>query len=307
MKDSEKKVKPVKIDYATALLALILIIAFIIILCCLISKFYNKMQIAKDKIATLNDKIEIISNEKETISIEQLDIESEEVRKLYGVIKMHNFSTETVNFHRKDDLTQENIDNKTKLLVILNECFVRDLDVENLNINGWGDIYAKDVKAIAKELFGDENSVELEDILDQGLEFTYDENEEKYISEINPDTNGELPNVADYSELLFAEKIEDKVYLYDRYARVTGRAFVKDDKVGVYATSDKEVVIDEKLSRDDLNGILSRLDSEGTKYLLDEELISLRTEYKENILTFRHEFKQNEDGTYQWLSSAPIY
>ena len=83
--------------------------------------------------------------------------------------------------------------------------------------------------------------------------------------------------------------------------------YVEEHKPGIYATSDKKIVIDESLSRTELNSRLSKYSSEGTKYLLDEEMFSLRANYRDDILTFRHEFELNEDSkTYKWVSSAPI-
>ena len=74
--------KPFKVDLATVTLVAVLLIAFIVILFCLISKFYNRMQLATDKVATLNDKIEVISSEKKPVVIEPLDIYSDVVRYL---------------------------------------------------------------------------------------------------------------------------------------------------------------------------------------------------------------------------------
>lgn len=299
--------KPIKVDLATVTLIFVLLIALIVILCCLISKFYNKMQIAKDNVATLNDKIEIISNEEEPVIVETLNIDSEEVTDLFNVVKVHNFSTEIVNFHRETPITSKDLDNKVKLLTIFNECFVRNLAVENPDINGWGDIYKTDIETVKNEIFGKDVTIDYDNIENTGLEFTYDDEEEKYISEINEETGGVLPNVNDVYEIVYAEKIGKKIYVYNRYARVCGRANVKADKPGIYATSDKKIVIDEGLSRTELNSRLSKYSSEGTKYLLDEEMFSLRANYRDDILTFRHEFELNDDSkTYKWVSSAPI-
>lgn len=298
--------KPFKVDLATVTLIFVLIVAFIIILFCLISKFYNKMQIAKEKVATLNDKIEIIANEKEPVVIETLDIYSDEMFDLYGMIEMVNFSTEIENFHREGKITVDDFTNEEKLIIILSECFSRDLEIENPNIHGWGDIYKKDIENVCKEIFGEGITLEYNDILDQGLEFTYDKNEEKYVSEINSKTMGALPNIKDITDLVYAEKIDNKVYLYDRFVRVLGPANIKDDPVGIYATSDKKVVIDDKISRDDINSMLSGYYFEGIKYDINEAMFSIRSNYRDDVLMFRHEFEINADGTYKWLSSAPI-
>ena len=112
--------KPFKVDLATVTLVAVLLIAFIVILFCLISKFYNKMQIATDKVATLNDKIEVISTEKTPVVIETLDINSELIRRLFDIVEMHNFSTEIENFHREGAITVNELDNTAKLLTIFN-------------------------------------------------------------------------------------------------------------------------------------------------------------------------------------------
>lgn len=300
--------KPFKVDLATVTLVAVLLIAFIVILFCLISKFYNKMQIATDKVATLNDKIEVISTEKTPVVIESLDINSELIRRLFDIVEMHNFSTEIENFHREGAITVNELDNTAKLLTIFNECFIRGLSVTNPDINGWGDIYKKDVEEVAKEIFGEDVKLDYVDILDMGLEFTYDENEEKYITEINSKTGGVLPNVDDIYEVLYAEKIDNKVYVYNRYARVYGRAYMKNDPVGIYGSSDKKIVIDDKISRDDLTDLLSRYFVEGPLYSLEEEMFSLRSQYRDSIPTYRHEFELNSDGTtYKWLSSSKAY
>lgn len=300
--------KPFKVDLATVTLVAVLLIAFIVILFCLISKFYNKMQIATDKVATLNDKIEVISTEKTPVVIETLDINSELIRRLFDIVEMHNFSTEIENFHREGAITVNELDNTAKLLTIFNECFIRGLSVTNPDINGWGDIYKKDVEEVAKEIFGEDVKLDYVDILDMGLEFTYDENEEKYITEINSKTGGVLPNVDDIYEVLYAEKIDNKVYVYNRYARVYGRAYMKNDPVGIYGSSDKKLVIDDKISRDDLTELLSRYFVEGPLYSLEEEMFSLRSQYRDSIPIYRHEFELNSDGvTYKWLSSSKAY
>ena len=300
--------KPFKVDLATVTLVAVLLIAFIVILFCLISKFYNRMQLATDKVASLNDKIEVISSEKKPVVIEPLDIYSDVVRRLFDIVEMHNFSMEIENFHRDGTVTVNELDNTARLLTIFNECFVRGLSVTNPDIHGWGDIYKKDIEEVAKEIFGENTKLDYVDILDMGLEFTYDENEEKYVTEINKETGGVLPNVKDMYEVIYAEKIDNKVYVYNRYARVYGRANVKNDPVGIYGSSDKKIVIDDKISRDNLSEVLSRYFAEGPQYMLEEEMFSLRSQYRDSVPTYRHEFELNTDGTtYKWLSSSKAY
>ena len=121
--------KPFKVDLATVTLIFVLIVAFIIILFCLISKFYNKMQIAKEKVKTLNDKIEIIANEKEPVVIETLDIYSDEMFDLYGMIEMVSFSTEIENFHREGKITVDDFTNEEKLIKKVIETVLKEEDI----------------------------------------------------------------------------------------------------------------------------------------------------------------------------------
>lgn len=238
---------------------------------------------------------------------EKLDIEDDLVRDLYSTIEVYNFGVEEVNFHRSNKITIDDLSNNFKLLVIFNQCFMKGFNTHITESQGWGDISEKDAKKVETEIFGKDANVKYESLLGYSLEFNY--KNKKFESEINQKTGGMNPNVNDYMEIVAASKDEDNIYIYDKFVRVTGLSVEPEEpKVGVYATSDKEIIIDENLTQEELNDIVSKYDQldSGGETPENYELLGLKDKYESQILTYKHTFKKSEDGTYYWVSSEPI-
>lgn len=239
---------------------------------------------------------------------EKLDIDSDLVKDLYSIVEVYNFGIEEVNFHRDSKVTIDDLNNNFKLLAIFNECFIKGLNTNITESQGWGDISLKNAKSVEKEIFGDNANVTYKDLLGYTMEFKF-KNNKKYETEINQKTGGMNPNVNDYMEVVAASKDGDTIYIYDKFVRTTGLSVDPNEPdVGVYATSDKKIVIDEKITQDDLIEIVKKYDQldSGGETPENYELLGLKDKYDDQILTYKHTFKKSDDGTYYWVSSEPI-
>lgn len=293
----ENETKKIKIGLSTIFLIIAIILIIIMGVLLYIQKIESDKQIAE------------LHNKNQELHIETIDINEEQIQELYSIVKMHNFGTEEENFYRKSKVTIDDLNNRFKMLAVFNQCFLRHLDVDNHLIRGWGDISVEDFNFVLHDIFGPTATIEHQNLLNASMEFFYNENENTYVSEINSKTNGLLPNVNNYSKLIFAEKINDTIYLYDKFIQITGlSAYPECEEIGVYATSNTEIIIDSNLTQEELSSIVNKYDMlDSGPTINNYEFEGLYEKYKEKILTYKHTFKKDIDGNYYWISSEPIF
>lgn len=282
-----------------SLLTIFLIITIILIIIMGALLYIQKIETDR-KIAELH-------NKNQELHIETIDINDEQIQELYSIVKMHNFGIEEENFYRKSKVTIDDLNNRFKMLAIFNQCFLRNLNVDNHFIHGWGDISVEDFNFVLHDIFGPTATIEHQNLLNASMEFFYNEN--TYVSEINSKTNGLHPNVNNYSKLIFAEKFNDTIYLYDKFVHITGLSIYPEcEEIGVYATSNTEIIIDNKLTREELSSMVNKYDmADSGPTINNYEFEGLYENYKEKILTYKHTFKKDIDENYYWVSSEPIF
>lgn len=222
------------------------------------------------------------------------------VSSLYNIVYNHNFSREMTNFYRSEKVTYEDLSNEEKLLTIFNMGFIKRLNIDNPAVHGWGDFKKEDIENLTHEIFGPDASVEFEDII-KSITFRYKDG--IYESVIDNSLN---PNVYDYSEFLFAEKIGDKVYIFDKYIRITGYATFPEEDVGIYGSSDEKIIIDDNITNEQLVEMISNYSNPEYPRLLDEEIMAVEDNYEGKVLTYKHTFQEDENGNYYWVSSEPV-
>ena len=94
-----------------------------------------------------------------------------------------------------------------------------------------------------------------------------------------------------YSELVKAEKSGDEIYIYDKFIYVDYTSIdigETNPKIHIYTTADKG---------DDIST------ETATEFSDNVKPAKLFTKYESKLNTFKHTFKQAQDGTYYWVST----
>ena len=315
--------KEIKISLTT--LFLIIAIILIVIMGIYIFNLYKANQKSESSINELNAKISTLENsiteQKDTNIVqdlkttneqlasattnknktENLDVNNSLVKKLYGyVLKSDDFDhefawqngLEPASFYKSTKTTFSTLSNMEKMLIVLknysseevktvNKTQVKDM-VDISEIHDTVQIYENFNKK-AKEIFN-ENNYDWKDYIGCAGRLEY-KNDNYYL--FGFDGGGKGSSIGSYSKLQKAEKNQDYIYLYDKFIYVDFEnldMLEGDQKAHVYTEADEK------------NDI-------GTESDYPSKVEELYKKYENKLKTYKHTFKQNEDGSYYWVSS----
>lgn len=303
----ENKKEPIKIRLSTVILIFIIFILIIAIVGIL---FYYNRKISDSNNNEIQPSNNIVTNEieKETSNnsndskIEKIDINSDEVQKLYNEILKSNkiYGEENWNesFYKDEKVTYNELSNIEKNIAVLQSIEDSDtvsMDTKNVNksklyykndvgIASTAKVYSKQlIEARAKQLFGEQNQNIQWKTIDNNFGYIYDYVDEQYYAYGYQGGGFGCP-VASYTNLIDGEKDKENIYLYDKFI------FSESTPTNVYfyTSSSKANLIDQ-------TNIYKELD-EAT--VLDK--------YGEKAKKYKHTFKKDSDGNYYWYSTEPI-
>ena len=301
-----------------SMVLLIIAIVIIAIMAFFIYQLYNDKQTTTTTISELNDKINNLEKNQddktdksnnqslETDKIEQLDINDDLVKQLHGyILKSDDFGNggdsssfapvgEHVSFYKDSKVTYSSLSDAEKTLVVLKNYSQNEVKQVNksqlkniIKIDGIHDIVNvyDNLSSKAMKIFNQTN-INWKDY--DGLAATLNYNNDCYYL-VEYDGGGLGTCEYGYSEIQSAEKDQENLYIYDKFIYIdTTNELISegDNKTHIYTSSNKT----------------EDIGSEKT----DEKVSQLYKKYESKLKTYKHTFKQREDGSYYWVSSEQV-
>lgn len=302
-----------------SMVLLIIAIIIIAIMSFFIYQLYSYKQTTSTTISELNNKINSLENNQndktnnsnnnqsqETNKIDKLDINDDLIKQLHGyILKSDDFGNgedsssfapvgEHVSFYKDSKVTFSSLSDAEKTLVVLknyNQDEVKQVNKSQLkNIiktEGIHDIVKvyDNLSNKAMKIFNQTN-INWKNY--DGLAATLDYNNDCYYL-VEYDGGGLGTCEYGYSEIQSAEKDQENIYIYDKFIYIdTTNELISegDNKTHIYTSSNKT----------------EDIGSEKT----DEKISQLYKKYENKLKTYKHTFKQREDGSYYWVSSEQV-
>ena len=303
-----------------------LIIIFILIMCLggmyVYYNFVPKKSInnTNDETNTnANNNIENIdSNDNKESKVTYLDINSQEVEKLYNYILKFNYYDEIL-VYQANKVTYSNIDNQLKLLTAfanLDESQAEKVKATDYtgvvddNGNSYKYLYKKEVvEQKVKEIFGEDATVIHENCA------PYDGYNRNYENGIYTcyeyEGGGDVPWSSSTNQLIKAETDENNIYIYDTYIHMVEVENIIDDvnhggTYDIYATSDRKILIAEKVDLEK-EGVYEGFEDDMTFDEFEETYMKNLSNILENQeKTFKHTFTKDINGNYYWVSTEIV-
>ena len=242
------------------------------------------------------------------VAKKELDINSDEVKKLYNYILKESSQVESLAYQSKK-VTVNDLENDTKLCTLLVNLKDSEAD-ETKKVQGvvkeltQYTYNANTIKNKTKEIFGENINIQYKTVDDlvSGNDYTYENG--KYIKSEIQQGGGNYPaQTLEY--VLKAEQDGDIINIYDKFVYIyvdLGIGY----KTCIYKDSSRKSII---------------LDNVSDKQLYDEFLMqtySRDEQFNKNAIkkieaasgkeapTYKHTFKKNSDGNYYWYSTEPM-
>lgn len=312
--------KSIKVSLGTVVCIFIIFILIIALIWMYVHYNYisdnNNTSNIEDTVNTNNIITNTESSNNQAIA-KSLDIDSQEVKRLYKYILKFNYYHETL-VYQENKVTYNNIDNQLKLLTIfdnLDENQAQKVKTDDYTCvveddgNSYKYLYTKEtVEAKAKEIFGKNATVVHENCS------PYDSYSRIYEDGIytcfSYAGGGDVPWSSSRNILLKAETDGNNIYLYDTYIHLVSVDNIINGvnhygTFDIYATSDRKVSIAEKVDLEK-NGVY-----EGTENLSGDAYDSKYISNLLNIIdnknkTFKHTFSKDSNGNYYWVSTEIV-
>lgn len=310
---SEKKEITLSLSTVFLIIAIILIVIMGIIIFYLYNtnqKLSTKTEETNSTMSSFENSVEStnnISNTPDTNStiiqnqVEELDINDATVKKLYNyVLKCDDFdgcfadsnNSEPASFYKSSKTTYSSLSDIEKVLTTLKN--YSDAEIKSTNKSQVKNIidvtHAHDsikiyenFNAKVKEIFN-QSDIKGESYTGLAEQLEY-KNGCYYL--LGFDGGGLGTTRTAYSKIQKAEKNQEFLYIYDKYIYIDSWNYYVnegDQKVHVYTESDEK------------NDI-------GTEKEDPDKIENLYNKYENKLKTYKHTFKQNEDGSYYWVSS----
>lgn len=305
--------EPIKLKLSTVILSFII---FILIIGMILMYFYftnsrnttNTVENAttdstKNVLSgyTSNTTVSNTESEKLDSTVKQLDINSDEVQKLYKYIEKTNEAQEEL-VYRNTKVTEKDLNNQLKLLTIFENIPESAASNEKNITDEYGNTskhiyYSKDtIENMAKKIFGNGATITHESC--EGLFARAKEYKNGEYDCYEYQGGGGYWWILSCYDLVSAEQKGDELYIYDKYVHV----YQNDNSgstYGIYDSSDKSNIISKNARSETL------LDGVGD--FSAKVLINNANKITNNkIKTFKHTFKKNTDGSYYWYSTEPL-
>lgn len=232
----------------------------------------------------------------------ELDINSEEVKKLYNYILKENSEIEIYAYQSKK-ITVNELDNDTKLCTVLSNLEDKDADDKKTiqGVAGKLNQFFYNQSTIDKkvnEIFGTKVNLKYKSIDDIAtmVDYTYENNQ--YVKAEIQQGGGNYPaHTVEY--IVKAEKDNDELMIYDKFCYLYDNQNAAYD---IYNGSDKNEVFAKNISGEKIYFQVHDRDENLNKKVIDniEKIVG------KQVLTYKHTFKKNLDGNYYWYSTEPL-
>ena len=197
--------------------------------------------------------------------------------KLWHNIYLEPDSDHRTSFEHEEKLTLANIDNQTKLEVAIHKIIIESGTIKWFLMDKFG-IDAKEVEKSVVEVFGENATIEHENISSLGLKYANG----KYIETVDNLQEYE-ENASVYAGPIKAILNDGEIIVYEEYVKK-----IYNSATGIntlYATGDNKLKILE----------------------YKEEEWSIESPYEKIVMpVYKHTFKENDKGKYYWVSSELV-
>lgn len=264
--------------------------------------FFMIRDLTTTKDATGENEVFIEEKIEEKTEKKELDINSEEVKKLYNYILKENSEIETYAYQSKK-ITVNELDNDTKLCTVLSNLEDKDADDKKTiqGVAGKLNQFFYNQSTIDKkvnEIFGTKVNLKYKSIDDIATmtDYTYENNQ--YVKSEIQQGGGDYPaHTVEY--IVKAEKDNDELMIYDKFCYLCDN---QDAAYDIYNGSDKNEVFAKRISGEKIYFQVHDRDEKLNKKVIDniEKIVG------KQVLTYKHTFKKNSDGNYYWYSTEPL-
>lgn len=264
--------------------------------------FFMIKDLTTTKDASGQNEVFIEGKEEEKTEKKELDINSEEVKKLYNYILKENSEIEIYAYQNKK-VTVNELDNDTKLCTVLSNLEDKDADDKKTvqGVAGKLNQFFYNQSTIdkkANEIFGTKVNLKYKSIDDIATmtDYTYENN--KYVKSEIQQGGGDYPaHTVEY--IVKAEKDNDELLIYDKFCYLYDAQNAAYD---IYSGSDKNAVIAKNISGEKIYFQVHDKDENLNKKIIDniEKIVG------KQALTYKHTFKKNSEGNYYWYSTEPM-
>lgn len=262
---------------------------------------------------TVNDANNNNTTVEQVVETKKLDIQSEQVKKLYQYIEKFNYQKEQLVYQEKE-VTNQTITNQLKLLTIFSNLDKTEAIESNITKKelmektGATDSeylrYTKEtIEKKAKEIFGPEVVIQHEDCSPA------DGYARKYKNGIyecySYQGGGGVPWEQSQAKLLKAEQKGDEIYLYDKYVHLVEvsnivNGVTESGTYDIYATSDRKIKIASKINLEE-KGVYKGLENLGFGEEYNNRIFdNIDKVTNSKIRNYQHTFKKDASGNYYW-------
>lgn len=307
--------EPIKIRLSTVILAFIILILIIVIVGLVYINFSKKTN-NDNKTENINNieekndsmQIENITNNQVSEKEKKLDINSEQIAKLYNYIPVannegvtnENDSTTDKTAYQSKKIQLEDLSTKYLLLSAFRQTTVKNSDKnqtkEGMSVNsGYYSFDGNILQNKAKEMYG--KNIENKDFqITLSESCTYDKTNNKYL--VSNGGGGATTYIYNIRELEDAIEKDDNIYIIDKYMQLECNA-EKGTHI-LYNTSDNAKIIKE-WNTSEWNKL-----SKNEYYADKTDIESIKNKYSSEMKKYKHTFKKNDQGIYYWYSTEPI-
>jgi len=292
--------KVVKVRLSTVILCFIILLLIIGLVCMYVYFTHQDNTNVPTNTAQTNEVQTNTTNNTNKETISQLDINSSKVTKLYNYIPIWEYDLpEMLNAYQDKSVTLKDIDEKYLLAYAFLQINFTDSNRLPYEIDGrieepdnkWFGFNADILQEKVKELYG--TTIKNQDFMDGiGAGCTY--NNGKYMHSQGGSWDNFKYGIRNIEK---AYEINDTLYIEDKYITLV-LEYVPYSTYKLYTSSNCTNFI-ENLD----NTIAKKLE---TMSVVNTNFDELKAKYKDKMVSYKHTFKKNADGSYYWYSTEPI-
>lgn len=285
---------PIRVRLSTVILCFIIFI-LIVVIAFMYFYFSNQINSQQNSISNNNSTIQS-SKTNSTItqvsSTEYLDINGTLVKKLYEYIPANDTNVILPNAYQDKKITKDSLGTKYLLEYAFGKLDLKDTDKTPLlddgkPLDGWYSFDADLLQEKVKELFG--TTLENMDFdCGAGAGCTYSNGRYSFTS-----GGGSGEGIDNLRTIKKAYKDDNYLYIEDNYLALISTL----ESIKIYKTS---------IAQNPIGEITDNRSQIQTLEEYTAKLEKLKSEYSDQMTSYKHTFKKNTDGSYYWYSTEPI-